>query len=223
MSFEGESEAELHGRVLVQLIRALELGPTAVGGGSAGSRVALLAATHDPEAVSHLLLWWVSGGTVGLLMLGASYCCEPAIAANMGGMAAVAATQLWAAQIRSNSHYRDLLLNQDPDQFIKAMDRWASAFVPSQHSPVTAMSPADFERLTMPVLIFRNSDKDLYHPGWISDWVHKLIPHSKLVAPPWAEDAFIKSMTEAARVGSGHFADWPLLAPAIQDFLTTKK
>ena len=73
----------MHGRALTGLIRALGLGPTALAGGSAGSRVSLLAAVQDPEIVSHLAQWWISGGTVSLMMLGASYDCEPAVAASV--------------------------------------------------------------------------------------------------------------------------------------------
>jgi pimeloyl-ACP methyl ester carboxylesterase len=72
LHFEGDNESAMHGRFLTGLIRALGLGPTALAGGSAGSRVSLLAAVQDPEIVSHLAQWWISGGTVSLMMLGAS-------------------------------------------------------------------------------------------------------------------------------------------------------
>src|SRR5689334_4421320 len=51
--FDADSESNLQGRTLVQLIRALGLGPTALAAGSAGSRVSLIAASHGPEVVSH--------------------------------------------------------------------------------------------------------------------------------------------------------------------------
>jgi pimeloyl-ACP methyl ester carboxylesterase len=216
--FEGDNESALQGRVLTELIRALELGPTAVAGGSAGSRTSLFAALHDPQAVSHLIQWWISGGTISLLMLAASYFCELAAAASMGGMAAVAQLPTWAEQIARNPNNRDLILKQNPDRFIATMERWASAFIPSPSSPVPGMSIDDFKRLTMPVLIFRGSPNDIYHPARIGEWVHELIPHSKLINAPWPDDAFVKRMTEAARTGTGHFLDWPLLAPAIAEF-----
>src|SRR4051812_43150841 len=43
ISFDADSESELHARTLTQLIRALNLGPTALAAGSAGSRVSLIA------------------------------------------------------------------------------------------------------------------------------------------------------------------------------------
>ena len=218
--FDAENESELQARTLIQLIRALNLGPTALAGGSAGSRASLIAAARDPESVSHLLQWWISGGTISLLMLGASYACESAVAASMGGMAAVAALPTWAEQINRNPRNRDAILRQDPDRFIAMMERWASAFIPSKESPVPGMSPEDFARLTMPVLIFRGSTRDIFHPARISEWVHQLIPGSELADAPWPDDVFIQRMLAANISGSGHFLDWPLLAPAILEFIS---
>jgi pimeloyl-ACP methyl ester carboxylesterase len=218
--FDAENESELQARTLTQLIRALNLGPTALAGGSAGSRASLIAAARDPESVSHLLQWWISGGTISLLMLGASYACESAVAASMGGMAAVAALPTWAEQIHRNPRNREAILGQDPDRFIAMMERWASAFIPSETSPVPGMLPKDFARLTMPVLIFRGSTGDIFHPARISEWVHRLIPHSELADAPWSDGAFTQRMLAANSSGTGHFLDWPLLAPAILEFVS---
>jgi 2-hydroxy-6-oxonona-2,4-dienedioate hydrolase len=216
--FDGDNESELQARTLTRLIRELRLGPTALGGGSAGSRASLIAAARDPAIVSHLLQWWISGGTLSLLMLGATYCCESAVAASMGGMAAVAELPTWAEQIKCNPRNRAAILEQDSDQFIATMERWASAYIPNDASPVPGMSVGDFRQLTMPVLIFRGSARDLYHPAKIAEWVHRLVPHSRLIDPPWPEDAFMKRRVAAARTGSGHFIDWPLLSTAILEF-----
>jgi pimeloyl-ACP methyl ester carboxylesterase len=212
--FTGDGESGLQARVLTELIRALELGPVTVAGGSAGARVSLFAALHDPEVVSHLVLWWVSGGIVSLMMLGASYCCEPAVAASVGGMAAVAAMPAWAEQIERNPRNRDIILSQDPAQFIARMERWSRGFIPSSVSPVAGTTPEDFARLTMPVMIFRGSPTDIFHPAYICEQVHDLIPHSKLVDAPWSDEVFAQRM----RSGGGHFLDWPLLSPAIAEF-----
>ena len=220
--FEGESESHLQGRFLTDLICALDLGPTALAGGSAGSRTGLLAAAQDPDAVSHLIQWWISGGTVSLLILGASYCCESAVAAAMGGMAAVADLPIWSEQLKRNPRNRDTMLAQDPDKFIAVMERWASAFIPSAASPVPGMSPDDFARLQMPVLIFRASPRDLYHPPHVAEWVHRLIPGSELADPPWSEEEFLRVFTAAAKTGSGHFVDWPRLAPAMLAFTDSR-
>ena len=179
LHFEGDNESAMHGRTLTGLIRALGLGPTALAGGSAGSRVSLLAAVQDPEAVSHLVQWWISGGTVSLMMLGASYDCEPAVAASMGGMAAVEKLTTFTEQLTRNPRARDQLLAQDPAVFVATMERWAEAFIPQQDSPVPGMSAADWAALKMPVMIFLGSESDIYHHRRITEWAHRLIPHSR--------------------------------------------
>jgi pimeloyl-ACP methyl ester carboxylesterase len=218
ISFDGENESELQGRVMTQLIRALDLGPTAIGGGSAGSRCTLLAAAHDPEIVSHLLQWWISGGVVALMLLGASYCCESAITARAGGMKAVAALPTWAEQLERNPGNRDILLGQDPDRFVAIMEKWAAAFLASEASPVPGMTPAAFARITMPTLIFRASPTDLWHPAATSEWVHRLIPHAEIAEPPWEPDAPMHRITGASQGEGPPFQDWPKLAPAILEF-----
>lgn len=218
VSFDGDNESDLQARTLIGLIRALELGPTALAAGSAGSRASLIAASRDPEVVSHLILWWISGGAISLISLAAYYCVNSAIAASRGGMAAVAALPGWAEQIQRNPRNRDIILAQDPERFLETMERWALAYMPSQTSPVPGMSPAAFARLRMPVLIFRSGKSDLSHTRRTSEWVHELIPHSELVDPPWPDDEWNQRSDYAAKQGSGHFAGWPVLAPAILAF-----
>lgn len=219
ISFDGESESDLQARTLIELIRALDLGPTAVAAGSGGSRVSLIAAARDPATVSHLIVWWISGGALSLISLAAYYCVGSAIAASRGGMAAVADSPGWAEQIQRNPRNRDILLAQDPQRFIGTMERWALAYMPSKASPVPGMSPESFARLRMPVLIYRSGTSDLSHTRRTSEWVHELIPHSELREPPWPDDEWNNRSSYAAKHGSGHFAGWPLLAPAMLDFM----
>ncbi len=219
ISFEGQGESDLQARTLIELIRALKLGPTAVAAGSGGSRVSLIAAARDPEAVSHLIVWWISGGALSLISLAAYYCVGSAIAASRGGMAAVADSPGWAEQIQRNPKNRDILLAQDPQRFIETMERWALAYMPSNTSPVPGMSSESFARLRMPVLIYRSGKSDLSHTRRTSEWVHELIPHSELREPPWPDDEWNNRSGYAMKHGSGHFAGWPALAPAILDFL----
>ena len=218
VSFEGDNESDLQARTLIQLIRALQLGPTALAAGSAGSRVSLIAASHAPDVVSHLALWWISGGALSLISLAAYYCVDSAIAASRGGMAAVAALPGWSLQIQRNPRNRDILLAQNPQVFIQTMERWALAYMPSQSSPVPGMSPEGFGRLRMPVLIFRNGKSDLSHTRRTREWVHELIPHSQLIDPPWPDNEWNQRSEYAMKHGSGHFAGWPMIAPTLLTF-----
>jgi len=218
ISFAGASESALHAHTLIALIRALGLGPTTLAAGSAGSRVSLIAAAAAPEAVSHLVLWWISGGALGLMQLAAYYCCEHATQASLGGMQAVAAMPAWAEQLRRNPRNRDRLLAQDADSFIETMQRWAAVYAPSPESPVPGMTRVDFARLAMPVLILRSGRSDISHTRRTSEWVHELIPHSELVEPPWGDEEWNDRMRASFKEGRGLFERWPLLAPQILEF-----
>jgi len=219
ISFDDQSESELCGRTLTSLIRELDLGPTALAAGSAGSRVSLIAASRDPEIVSHLVLWWISGGMIGLVSLANYYCADSAIAASKGGMEAVVKLPGWAEQIARNPRNRDILLAQEPKAFIKKMEQWASFYLPSDSSPVPGMSPADFARLKMPVLLFQNGESDLSHTRATSEWVHKLIPHSELRDPPWGDTEWNhRSGTVTPEGRPALFINWPVMADQILEF-----
>jgi pimeloyl-ACP methyl ester carboxylesterase len=218
ISFEGDNESHLQARVLIGLIRTLELGATVIAGGSAGSRVSLLAAAHDPEIVTHLIVWWISGGPIGLAHVACSYTLEASMAAANGGMEAVAALQSWAGLIARNPRNRDIILAQDPEKFIEKMQKWALAYAYSDVSPVPGMSPSDFARLRMPTLIYRNGKSDMYHPTRTTEWAHELIPHSVLKEAPWPDSEFMDRGNAFLKGGRGLFEGWPVLAPDILKF-----
>jgi pimeloyl-ACP methyl ester carboxylesterase len=216
--FEGLNESELQARTLLGLIEALELGPTALAGGSAGSRIALIAAARDPSAVSHLVLWWISGGALALSLLAYVYCYGNASAASLGGMEAVAALPEWAELAQRKPANRDAILGQDPRTFIDTMERWAAAYLPSEESPIPGMTAGDFKRVTMPTLILRNGSGDISHPRRTSDALQGLLPNATTADPPWPDDEW-NSRVLASRRREGGLADrWPLLAPTILEF-----
>jgi pimeloyl-ACP methyl ester carboxylesterase len=219
ISFDDQSESELCARTLTTLIRELKLGPTALAAGSAGSRVSLIAASRDPEIVSHMVLWWISGGMIGLVSLANYYCADSALAASKGGMEAVVKLPGWAEQIARNPKNRDILLAQEPKAFIKKMEQWASFYLPNDSSPVPGMSPADFAKLKMPVLLFQNGESDLSHTRATSEWVHRLIPQSELRDPPWGDTEWNhRSGTATPEGRPALFSNWPVMADQILDF-----
>src|SRR5690606_33120731 len=155
--------------------RKLDLGPTVIAGGSGGSRVSLLAAARHPDICSHIAVWWISGDPIGLMQLAMHYCGEAANMAAKGGMEAVLNATSWAEHLQKNPKAKDALLTMDKDQFIEIMQNWATAYAPSDISPVPGMKPRDFARLTMPALVFRSGKSDLAHTRATSEWVHRLI------------------------------------------------
>jgi pimeloyl-ACP methyl ester carboxylesterase len=216
---DSQPESILHANVLAQLIRELDLGPTALAAGSAGSRTSLITASRHPDIISHLVVWWISGGNIGLMQLAWGYACEAANLASWRGMEAVADSPAWADQIKRNPKTRDYILAQDPKRFIEIMQSWAGAYVPSKDSPVPGMSPENFAALTMPVLILRSSPDDVSHTRETTDWVHRLIPHSKMIDPPWRENEWNLTMVEHQEGKiPGIFVSWPQAAPLILEF-----
>jgi pimeloyl-ACP methyl ester carboxylesterase len=216
----GQSESEMQAEALSGLIRALGLGPTVIAGGSGGSRVSMLAAARDPDICSHLAIWWISGDPIGLMQLATYYCGEAATLASQGGMVAVLDSTSWAENFNKNPQAKEAIRKMDPDKFIAIMQKWAAAYAPSDISPVPGMKPVDFAQLTMPALVFRSGKSDLSHTRATSEWVHRLIPQSKLMDPPWNDDEWNYRST-GVRKGTerGLFTSWPKLAPLILDFI----
>jgi len=215
LTFTGASESAMQADHLVRLVRALDIGPVTLVGGSAGARVSLLAARAAPDLVAGIVLCWISGGLVSMMRLGSYYCCEPAEEAALKGMEAVAAMPIWAQQIAANPSGRDRLLAMGRDEFIAVMERWAAGYIPSPDTPVGGLSHADFAAMTMPALILRGSPRDLYHPARVCEQVAALLPGAAMADPPWDIDVFAERMVD----GKGLFSDWPLLAPQVIAFV----
>ena len=213
--FEGETESIVNADVLVGLLEKLGMAPALVIGGSAGSRVSLIAAHRHPKAVRKLALVWITGGWTGLAGLVGVYCGDLLTAAKIGGMEAVAKDATLAAGIERNPQNRDRIMAQDVEGFCDTMQRWGKSFFPEQGSPVPGLLPDDFKNLTMPVLIFRSGQSDPHHPRYTTEQVDALIPDSRLVEPPWGDREWIERMQDGQ---NGLFRRYALLAPQILDF-----
>jgi pimeloyl-ACP methyl ester carboxylesterase len=221
VAFTAPSESVMNAEALVGIVRELGLKDVVLVGGSAGSRVSLMAAARMPENVSKIAIWWISGGPVGLAGLAWFYCGDQIAAASKGGMEAVAALPSWAEQISKNPRIRETLLAHDPWEFIDVMQKWGKAFAYSDESPVPGMSAEEFQRLTMPVLVFRSGKPDMAHTRRTSEWVHELLPNSILQEPPWREDEwnYVSTFPIDPANRRGRFERWPLIAPPVLEFL----
>ncbi|MGE3691548.1 MAG: alpha/beta fold hydrolase [Novosphingobium sp.] len=221
-TLEGETESETQAEALAGLIRHVGGGRQAViAGGSGGSRVSMLAAARHPNLCSHLGLWWISGDPIGLMSLGSYYCGEAATLASKGGMDAAVEATSWAEHFAKNPAAKEKMRAMDPDRFIAVMQKWCAAYVFSDITPVPGMKPVDFARLTMPTVVFKSHKSDLAHTETTSLWVHRMIPHSKLVIPPWRDDEWNYQSTETAK-GEQHslFVSWPKLVPTLLELAT---
>lgn len=220
IAFTAPSESVMNCEALVGLVKALGLKDIRLAGGSAGSRISLMAAARMPENVRRIAIWWISGGPVGLAGLAWVYCGDQIAAASKGGMEAVAALPSWADQIGRNPRIRETLLAQEPEQYIATMQKWGKAFAYSDKSPVPGMTEADFAKLTMPVMTFRSGQSDMAHTRATSEWTHSLLPNSTIVEPPWGDQEwnYVSTFPNDTSNRRGRFERWPLLAPMLIDW-----
>ena len=179
--FGEESEDEIWAADLAELVRALDVAPVCLLGGSGGARTTLLAAHHTPELISKLVLWWITGGTFGLLTMGTRYGQSFIFAARCGGMQAVVELPE-LSELMTRQSNRDSLLAFDPDIFVSNVERWMDLWVPRPGTAVPGMTDQDLRAITIPTLIFEQYDE--YHPLETAEHVHALMPASRLVKPP---------------------------------------
>jgi pimeloyl-ACP methyl ester carboxylesterase len=216
--FEGSSESAMQADRLAGLLRALDMAPAVITGGSGGSRVSLLTAARHPDVARGLAMWWISGGVYGLLLLATHYCGESLRVAWQEGMAAVANLPEWQEVIERNPRNRARFESLDPAAFIETLERWMLAYCPDPAATVPGLRDADCASITIPTLIFRSGRSDPHHTRATSERLHDLIPGSQLVEPPWGDDEWYRR-SAASQEGTGHlFERWPLLAPQLLEF-----
>jgi pimeloyl-ACP methyl ester carboxylesterase len=213
--FEGDSESILNADTLVGLLKKLDMAPALVIGGSAGSRVSLLATLRHPDAVRKLAILWITGDAIGLSGLVGVYCGSLQAPAKIGGMEAVAQVPEMAELIRRNPANKEKILSQDVETFCTTMQRWGATYLPEEGSPVPGLTPKDWKKITTPVLVFRSGQSDPHHPRYTSEQVHELLPNSTIAEPPWSDREWIDRMLDQE---NGLFKSWGKLAPQLVEF-----
>jgi len=214
--FDAESEQETWADDLSDLIAHLGLGPAWLAGGSAGCRVSVLSALRRPKTARGLLCWSASGGACSCQFLGFSYHVPYIMAAERGGMAAVAETPFFAERILRNPGNRDNLLAQDPEEFAGTMKRWNRSFYFSPDAALASVPDAALRSIAMPTLIVAGNDD--VHPPAVAQAMARLIPDATLIASPWSTADWIDKFT--GRGGGSVFDLYPLLVPAIRQFIS---
>jgi pimeloyl-ACP methyl ester carboxylesterase len=216
--FTGASESEMQADRLAGLLKAADMAPAVIIGGSGGARVSLLTAARHPDVASKLAMWWISGGTFGLLTLAVVYCGESIRAAWQGGMEAVVELPEWADVLEKNPGNRERFLDLDPRQFIETLERWMLVYCPDPSATVPGLSDDACAALAVPTLVFRSGESDPYHTRATSELLHELIPGARLVEPPWGDTEWIERSAAARNGTGGLFERWPLLAPQLLEF-----
>lgn len=129
------------------------------GGCSAGARLALLYALRHPAAASGLLVWRVTGGQHAAQKLAHQYYGAYIDLARSGGMAAVCASEHFAACIAARPSNRDRLMGMKPEEFIAVMEVWRENFLAASDLPVVGATEAQLRGLKIPACIIAGNDK----------------------------------------------------------------
>jgi pimeloyl-ACP methyl ester carboxylesterase len=217
--FTGPSESAMQADTLASLLRQLDMTPAVIAGGSGGSRVSMLTAARHPDVAAGLALWWISGGSYGLMSLGMHYCGGNIKAVWNGGMDAVVALPEWREVLERNPHNRELFLGADRKEFLSTMERWMAAYCPCGGELVPGLPNALAAGLDVPALVFRSGSTDVNHTRATSEQVAAGLPNARLVEPPWGDSEWNeRSAARAGGQGEGLFVGWPKLAPVLQDW-----
>jgi len=153
------SEHEVWADDLHDLCGELGAAPIYAGGSSAGARLALLFALRHPAAVKGLLLWRVTGGQHAAQKLAHQYYGCYAELAKAGGMAAVCASEHFAACIKARPSNRERLMAMNPDDFIAVMDIWRKNFLAAADLPVVGATEEQLRGLKIPACIIAGNDQ----------------------------------------------------------------
>jgi pimeloyl-ACP methyl ester carboxylesterase len=163
---------------LAALLERLGLAPVAVGGASSGARTALRLALRHPQLAPALLLLRPTGGAFGCGLLAQSYYGQYIALAQRGGMAAVCASEHFAACIAARPQNRDRLMGMDVSAFVATMEAWRRYFIEGVDQPMLGASGETLRALRIPTLIVPGIDRT--HPRAVGERLHALMPASEL-------------------------------------------
>jgi len=213
------SESHMHADTLRQLIAHLGWGPTVLAGGSAGARVSITTAIEYPDVPRGLFLWHIVGGVYPSMSLACGYILGNISTARRGGMEAVIEMPEWKDRIAANERNRERFLSMDRDEFVRVLKLWLNAYVPSPEQVIPGVSDDEFARIEVPTEIIPSGERDEEHPLETCLRVHELIEGSRIVAAPWAEDAWEQAFSKTLKAGGPQAFDLTAeAAPLIVDF-----
>lgn len=177
------SEQEVWADDVYALLQSLDALPAIAGGGSSGCRLSLLMALRHPDAVSGLLLWYVTGGQHAATALGQNYYGQYVELAREGGMKAVCESDFFAERIRENPENSEALMAMDPADFIATMSMWQDFFTAGADLPVIGATAEELRSIDVPTCIVPGADE--IHPREVAVGLDDLLPDSELHYP-WA-------------------------------------
>jgi 2-hydroxy-6-oxonona-2,4-dienedioate hydrolase len=219
VQFFGVTESHMRAETLRELLTSLGEGPCVIAGGSGGARDSMLTVMLYPELATKLIVWNIVGGWYSTINLAAVYNLPTIHAVRLNGMDGVLEVPEWQALIKANPRNRERFISVGAEEIEQVMLRWMMAFVPKAGQTIPGVDDWMFGRIQVPTLIVRGGVDDIDHPKRTSMEVSCLIDGSRLIEPPWPDDAWQRSV-QAMYSGTGNIFDsWVLAAPAILDFV----
>jgi 2-hydroxy-6-oxonona-2,4-dienedioate hydrolase len=219
----GRSESHMRADTLGLMLQKLGIEQVIAAGGSGGARDSIIFTLMWPELVRKLVVWTIVGGTYSTMSLAHVYTMNELRVVRSQGIEGVLEMTSpaggWSDLIAANPRNRDRLLAIGTEEFERVMNRWFNAFIPKPNEAIPGVSDWEFEQVKVPTLIIRGGEKDYDHPPRTSMEVHSLIKGSRLIDPPWPEDAWERG-SEARAAGTGDlFGFWVQGAPVMLDFI----
>ncbi|MCU4182911.1 alpha/beta hydrolase [Acidiferrimicrobium sp. IK] len=219
----GKSESHMRAEILGLLLRQLGIDRVVAAGGSGGARDSIVFTMMWPEMVRKLVVWAIVGGTYSTMSLAGVYVLNELRTVRAKGIEGILELSGpaggFADMIAANPANRDRLLAIGSEEFERVMNRWLDAYIPKPNEAIPGVADWEFAEIDVPTLIVRGGERDFDHPPRTSREVHSLIRGSRLVEPPWPEDAWERS-SEARNAGTGAlFGFWVQGAQVMLDFI----
>lgn len=219
----GATESHMRAETLSTIVRELDLGPVFAFGGSGGARDSIVFTIEYPELVKKLVVWSIVGGAFSSMSLASVYVMNEIRTVRRHGIEGVLEQRgpagSWADLVAVNPDNAQRLRDIGAKEFERVMWRWLEAYVPKANESIPGVPDHQMRTIAVPTLIVRGGENDIDHPKRTSFEVHSLISGSKLIDPPWPEDAWERA--QAARdAGRGSIFDpWMDAVPTFLDFL----
>ena len=220
VQFFGPTESHMRAETLNGLLTGLDVAPCVIAGGSGGARDSMLTVILHPELATKLIVWSIVGGVFGTVSL--THNVLPNITVlRSKGIEGLLEIQPWKQLIETNPRNRERMLALGTEGMERVMLRWLNAFIPRAGQTIPGVEDELFERIHIPTLIIRGGGKDINHPKRTSLEVSCLIEGSKLIEPPWVEDAWEREVRLRAQGKANIFEFWVEAAAPILNFINS--
>jgi 2-hydroxy-6-oxonona-2,4-dienedioate hydrolase len=222
----GRSESHMRAQTLGLMLTALGIENVVAAGGSGGARDSIVFALLYPELVTRLATWHIVGGVYSTMSLAGVYILDEIRTVRAEGIEGVIAMEGraggWSELVAANPRNAGRLRALGAAEFERVMHRWLDAFVPKPTEAIPGVSDWELASVSVPTLIIRGGAGDIDHPARTSLEVHSLISGSRLIEPPWPEDAWEQAARNRAAGTGSLFDPWVLAAPVLLDFMAGK-